>query len=101
MANTEKVKIYKRSIFLYGFITLTYLMSKYENLGRYEDCQMILDALNSCNKELGLGLPTKYDDNAWQYFLDSMQGFNMTGEHSAKNIPYYAEVIEEMILAVA
>lgn len=99
MTETQKVKskIYKRSIFLYGFITLTYTMAKFEAAGEYEECQLILDAIRAANEDLGMDLPTTYDSAAWNYFLESMQGFKMNGENAAANIPHYAELIQQEI----
>lgn len=105
MTEQELIVILKRQRYLqglfgYGFITLCYLIEKYEAEGNYEECQIILDAIQEVNSIRKLDLPTKYDDKAWQYFLDAMGEFGLSGKITASNIPYYAELIERDIASI-
>lgn len=96
-SNIIKRQRYLGALFTYGFITLCYLIDKYEKEGNYEECQIIVNSIKEVNAIRELDLPTKYDEHSWQYFLKAMNGMGFKGFITAHNIPYYAEEIEQEI----
>lgn len=90
----DREKTYREYCFKYGVLTLCYLMKEYESIQEYEECQIILNAINKLSEKFDMYLPTIFDDKAKRW-LD-IQLITMTetnGVTLVGNIPYYAEQI--------
>lgn len=92
---------YKECLFRYGFITLCYLIDKYENEENYEECQVIYDAIEYVSKHSGrkmsTKLPTKLDANCMRQFKDAFYSMGLTGDTTLKNLPHYANEVEKYV----
>ena len=90
----NKKEKYKDAILHVGIAALTGALRIYELQENYEECQIIIDAINEINLEYNLDLPTQYEE-AFQYWIEALQSHGCTGETAIKNLPFY---IENLIL---
>lgn len=86
---------YLGALYRYGFITLCYLIQEYEKEENYEECAIILSALNKHNDILKDSLPTRMNDDCIKYWKDSFMEFGLSGTFG--NVKYYAEETKRMI----
>jgi hypothetical protein len=94
--NEKKVK-YSKALYLYGFLTLTYLIEEYNQQQNFEECQLILEVLQEHNVKHELDLPTVYDKDSILYFKKCMQDLGYTGNTSLGNIQYYVAEVKKLI----
>lgn len=90
--------LYRRSAFKYGVITLCYLIDIYSKEENYEECQIILDVINSLSEKYEMWIPKKFDDQAKLWLkvkLKKITGTN--GETIIHNLPFYAGMIKSEI----
>ena len=90
---------YVQAIFRFGIVPLTLLLDEYEQESNFEECQIILNAINFVNQYTdGEKLPTKYDSKALSKLKEQFSLFGFKGNTAIKNIPYYIEEIKQMVL---
>jgi len=88
---------YLEALYRYGFMTLVYLIDEYEKDQNYEECEIIFSAIMQHNKYLNHNHPTKYNDEAKEYFKKAFAEFGLTGDVAVKNLLYYAEETKKMV----
>ncbi len=93
----KKKKVYDYALHMYGFLTLLYLIDQYIKEENFEECQIILDVMNSHNKEFNHNLPTKLNKDSINYFKEAVKDFGVDGDKILKTIPFYAEDIKDLI----
>ena len=87
---------YKKALYLYGFYTLCHLIDQFEQEEQFEECKLILEALNEHNSQFNFNLPTKYDSKAKEYFHKISQEIGIKGNMYEQNLDYYASSIRKM-----
>ncbi len=92
-----KKKKYVTSAFFYGFIVLCYLITEYEKAEDYEECGIIIEAINDYNEAHNMDIPTYFNDEAKEYFIKLFNHNNMSGETAIKNLPAYAEEVKKLV----
>lgn len=99
MSTTREIRKqrYIKALGLYGFYTLLNVMDEEINKENYEECQIILDAIMTRNKELNINLPTKFDKQAEKYFRDRFKERGLTGDVTLANMPHYAEAVRKIV----
>jgi hypothetical protein len=104
----RKIEIYERACFTYGVMTLCYLIDQYEQEDNFEECDLILKAINNI-QALGVKLPTKYTEASVNWLNRNMQktckdffGLEIPLEKIKANerIPIYAELVKQEILKI-
>lgn len=97
--NTLKRNRYISNLFQFGFITLCYLIDEYAALEDYEECSVILEAIQAVNEGFKLDLPTRFDGDAKKYFLNAKKQLitilDMDGKRMLSRIPEYAEIVKQ------
>jgi len=89
---------YVRACFSYGVITLCYMIEEYAKEENFEECQIILDAINIISKMIGEEVPTHFDDKAKRWLRLQLIPFTETdGSVIINNLPLYAEHIKNKL----
>lgn len=107
MSQKEVHKILKEqryigALFSYGVVPLLLLLDEYEEDGNFEECSIIYNAINYCNRHLKATegyeeLPTKYDSESLSKLKKQFNLFGFKGDTAIGNMPYYIEEIKEMV----
>jgi hypothetical protein len=107
MNSQDVIKIIKEqryigAIFSYGVVPVLLVMKDFEEKENFEECQIILNAINFMNKNLPLEdneilLPTKYNSKVLEDMKSKFQRFGFKGDVFQANIPYYIREIAKMI----
>lgn len=92
-----KKERYLKSLPIYGFITLVYLIDEYAQEENYEECQLIFETLTEYNEKFKADLPTMFNEDARSYLKEAMQEYGLTGEITLNNVPYYAQKVKELV----
>lgn len=93
-----KKRAYSKSLYLYGFITLCYLIDKYEKEQKFEECEIIYKVIKDNNKSKKLDLPTKYNKQAIKYFADALiDHFGIITHYTISNLKFYVTEVESLV----
>jgi hypothetical protein len=96
MNNKEKEVKYKQLCYKYGVITLCFLIDEYAKQEEYEECQIILNAINQLSEKWGEIYPTTYDDYSKRWFERNIRKITGTdGYFIIDNMPYYIEQVKK------
>jgi len=90
-----KNKDYRRLISCYGILTVLFVLEHYQSIEDYEECKKIIDSIDLIEKDLGIRLPKRIDEETKLIVLHSYRKFNLTGVNSEHNSKRYAELIIE------
>ena len=95
----EKEKIYRTLCFKYGVLTLCYLITEYAKEENYEEAQIILNAINSLNKDFDGDFPTVFNDKAvaWYYEKISKCLDKRPSYVTVDNLPHYAKELKSEV----
>lgn len=85
--------IYKKYMFMYGILSVLFVMEHFESIENYEECQKILDAIKQQEKLLGCKLPTRRIELKVKEVIDAYKKFNLTGKNHLENSKYYSKLI--------
>lgn len=83
-------EFYKQQMFLYGLLTLLYVLQHFETQEDYEECKTIMDAIREQEKRLDTTFFTKITDDAIAEVISVYQKHGMTGENAVENSKFYA-----------
>lgn len=97
MTRELKVGFYKSELLVYGFLPLLILIERNEKKGRFEECQIIYDAVSKTGQEIGFALPTRFDDNAIQIVKKACEELGVRGEVALENAPVFADTIQDRL----
>lgn len=92
---------YIECIFRYGITPVLLLLQECENNENYEECQIILSAIEYINKNTdGIVievLPTKYNPEIIVNLKKEFKKLGLTGNIAINNIPNYIEEIKNYV----
>jgi hypothetical protein len=94
----ESIKLtrYHMAINRFGIITILHLLKECEQKEMYEECLIIITAIDECNEHLKLNLPTSLDFiNVKEYISDCFAEFSLSGYGFENRLPYYIQEIKQ------
>ena len=86
-------KIYRKYMFMYGILSVLYVLEYFEFDENYEECQKIIDAIKEQEKILDTRLFSTITTETIKEIVDSYKKFNLTGKNAIENSKYYATLI--------
>ena len=86
-------KIYRKYMFMYGILSVLYVLEYFEFDENYEECQKIIDAIKEQEKALDTTLFSTITTETIKEVVDSYKKFNLTGKNAIENSKYYATLI--------
>ena len=84
---------YRKYMFMYGILSVLFVLEFFEQNENYEECQKIIDAIKEQEKALGETLFTTINTETIKEVVESYKKFNLTGENAIENSKYYSELI--------
>lgn len=84
---------YRKYIFMYGILSVLFVLEYFEFNENYEECQKIIDAIKEQEKILGETLFTTITKDTLKEVIESYRKFNLTGINAIENSKYYATLI--------
>lgn len=80
-------------MFVYGILSILFVLQHYESKEEYEECQKIIDAIREKEKVLETTLFTKITPESVKEVIETYKKFNLTGENAIENSKYYSKLI--------
>ena len=100
VGNIIKRQHYHTAIFKYGVIPVLFLLQKYEQQERYEQCAIIRDAIADQNEWINAKLPATLNGlDVEEFVKDAFAGFGLTGIGFWDRLPFYISEIERDVAA--
>ena len=84
---------YRKYMFMYGILSVLFVLEYFEFNENYEECQKIIDAIKEQEKILGETLFTTITKDTIKEVVESYRKFNLTGINAIENSKYYATLI--------
>ena len=84
---------YRKYMFMYGILSVLFVLEYFEFNENYEECQKIIDAIKEQEKILGETLFTTITKDTLKEVIESYRKFNLTGINAIENSKYYATLI--------
>ena len=84
-------------MFIYGILSVLYVMESYIVEEKYEECKKIIDAIKEQEQRLDIKLFTVINEDTMSAIVKTYNNFNLTGENVICNSRYYAEIIIDEI----
>ena len=84
---------YRKYMFMYGILSVLFVLEYFEFNENYEECQKIIDAIKEQEKILGETLFTTITKDTIKEVIESYRKFNLTGINAIENSKYYATLI--------
>ena len=84
---------YRKYMFMYGILSVLFVLEYFEFNENYEECQKIIDAIKEQEKILGETLFTTITKDTVKEVIESYRKFNLTGINAIENSKYYATLI--------
>lgn len=99
--NKEKhILTYRKFMFMYGILSVLYVLEHFESVEDYEECQKIIDAITEQENRLDCVLPKRVNKEAINEVIEGYKPFGMTGVNAVENSKYYAEHILKELLTL-
>ncbi len=86
-------KIYRKYMFMYGILSILYVLEYFEFEENYEECQKIIDSIKEQEKILDTRLFSTITTETIKEVVDSYKKFSLTGKNAIENSKYYATLI--------
>ena len=86
-------KHYQKYMFMYGILSVLFVLEYYEYEEEYEECQKIIDAIKDQEKALETTLFTTITTEAIKEVIETYKKFNLTGKNEIENSKYYSTLI--------
>jgi hypothetical protein len=86
-------KIYRKYMFMYGILSVLYVLEYFEFEENYEECQKIIDAIKEQEKALNTTLFSTITTETIKEVVESYKKFNLTGKNAIENSKYYSTLI--------
>jgi hypothetical protein len=86
-------KIYRKYMFMYGILSVLYVLEYFEFDENYKECQKIIDAIKEQEKALDITLFSTITTETIKEVVESYKKFNLTGKNAIENSKYYATLI--------
>lgn len=80
-------------MFMYGILSVLFVLEYFEFDENYEECKKIIDAIREQEKILGDTLFTTITKDTIKEVIESYKKFNLTGENAIENSKYYSTLI--------
>jgi hypothetical protein len=96
---TEKYKYYRHAMFMYGILSILYVLQYFEEQENYEECKAIIDTIKGEEERLGCKLFTVINKKTVQDVIDVYKKFNLTGKNVIENSQYYSDIIIKEIIS--
>lgn len=87
------MKSYQSLIFQFGILTILFVLEYYQEQEDYEECKTIIDTLDKIEKDMGIKLPRRIDEETKMIVVNSYKKFNLTGINAIHNSKHYANLI--------
>ena len=84
---------YRKYMFMYGILSVLYVLEYFEFDENYEECQKIIDAIKEQEKALDTTLFSTITTETIKEVVESYKKFNLTGKNAIENSKYYATLI--------
>lgn len=84
---------YIEAISMYGIYVLCYMIEKYQEIENYEECALILSAIEKYNEITGESLPSVLHKIDYPILEKSIRRFGMTEQEYLERVDSYAEKI--------
>jgi len=84
---------YRKYMFMYGILSVLFVLEYFEFDENYLECQKIIDAIKEQEKILGEVLFTTITVDTINEVVDSYRKFNLTGKNAVENSKYYSTLI--------
>ena len=84
---------YRKYMFMYGILSILYVLEHFEIEENYEECQKIIDAIKEQENALETTLFTTITKETIKEVVDNYKNFNLTGNNAIENSKYYANLI--------
>ena len=86
-------KHYRKYMFMYGILSVLFVLEYYEYEEEYEECQKIIDAIKEQEKALETTLFTTITTETIKEVVETYKKFNLTGKNAIENSKYYSTLI--------
>lgn len=84
---------YQKYMFMYGILSVLFVLEYYEFEEEYEECQKIIDSISEQEKRLDITLFTTITVETIKEVVQTYKKFNLTGKHAVENSKYYSTLI--------
>ena len=84
---------YRKYMFMYGILSVLFVLEFFEQNENYEECQKIIDAIKEQEKALDTTLFSTITTETIKEVVESYKKFNLTGKNAIENSKYYSELI--------
>src|SRR5574343_1696623 len=87
-------KFYTNKMFLYGILTILFVLEYFESEENYEECHKIMTAISEVEERINSKLFTKITKENIQIVIDTyVNTFNLTGKNAVENSKHYCDLI--------
>ena len=86
-------RIYRKYMFMYGILSVLYVLEYFEFEENYEECQKIIDAIKEQEKARDTNLFSTITTETIKEVVETYKKFNLTGKNAIENSKYYATLI--------
>ena len=83
---------YRKYLFMYGVLSVLYVIKYFEDIENYEECQKIIDAINEQEQKLDCKLPKVINKESIEYILDIWK-HEISDDFLIYSSKYYSELI--------
>ncbi len=84
---------YRKYMFMYGILSVLYVLEYFEFEENYEECQKIINAIKEQEIRLDTKLFTTITKDTINEVIESYKKFNLTGKNAVENSQYYSILI--------
>lgn len=88
---------YRKYMFMYGILSVLFVLEHYKEIEEYEECKKIIDAIKEQERSLDIKLFTTITPETIKETIEVYKKFNLTGENAVENSKYYSELIIDEI----
>ena len=92
-------KYYKTLMFKYGILTVIFIIEYLEQEEYYEECAIIMKAMQENSKYLSFKFPTKYSEETMKTVIETYKNFGLTGRNAEINSREYSLKLIPIILS--
>ena len=87
-------------MFMYGILSILYVLEYYELKEEYAECQKIIEAIKEQEEFIGTKLFTEINQTNIKEIISTYQKFNLTGINAIENSKWYSTLIIKEIETV-
>ena len=89
----KRILIYRKYMFMYGILSLLFVLEYLEINEKYEECEIIIKSIKQQEKRLNCVLFTKINKQSIEDVIETYKKFNLTGVNAVENSKYYSGLI--------